>query len=193
MERARDLERRWREDGLIGADASDLSIMVGDGDTCAGVVEWRPVGRTGNYEIGIALFPDSRGRGIGTEAQRLVVEYLFNTTTAHRIQAGTEVDNVAEQKALENIGFQREGVNRGHHFRGEWRDAVMYALAGRGAHRTRAAAYPHRTGITPRVRALHRRLGGGLLSTSTTSDTSDCVAARDKSSSKLSELAPRAS
>jgi ribosomal-protein-alanine N-acetyltransferase len=129
MERVRDLERRWREDGLIGADSSHLSVVVGNDDTCAGVVEWRPVGRTGNYEIGIALFPDYRGRGIGVEAQRLVVEYLFSTTTAHRIQAGTEVDNVAEQKALEKVGFQREGVNRGHHFRaGEWRDAIMYAL-----------------------------------------------------------------
>lgn len=129
MARARDLERRWREDGLIGADSSHLAVIVGEDDTCAGAVEWHPVGRTGNYEIGIALFPDHRGQGIGTEAQRLLVEYLFDTTPVHRIQAGTEVDNIAEQTALERVGFRREGVNRGHHFRaGRWRDAVMYAV-----------------------------------------------------------------
>jgi [ribosomal protein S5]-alanine N-acetyltransferase len=128
MDRVRELERRWREDGLIGTESSHLAVVVGD-DTCAGVVDWRPVGRTGNYEIGIALFPAHRGRGVGAEAQRLLVEYLFNTTTVHRIQAGTELDNIAEQKALEKIGFQREGVLRGHHFRaGEWHDGVMYAL-----------------------------------------------------------------
>lgn len=128
MERVRELERRWREDGLVGAESSYLAVVVGD-DTCAGVVDWRPVGRTGNYEIGVALFPAHRGRGIGAEAQRLLVEYLFSTTTAHRIQAGTEIDNIAEQKALERVGFQREGVSRGHHFRaGQWRDGVIYGL-----------------------------------------------------------------
>lgn len=127
MDRVRELERRWRDDGLIGGDSSHLTVTVGD--ECAGVVEWRPVGRMGNCEIGIALFPDHRGHGVGTEAQRLLVDYLFDTTTAHRIQAGTEVDNVAEQTALEQVGFRREGVTRGHHFRaGEWRDSVMYAV-----------------------------------------------------------------
>lgn len=92
-------------------------------------MDWRPVERTGNYEIGVALFPAHRGRGIGAEAQRLLVEYLFSTTTAHRIQAGTEIDNIAEQKALEKVGFQREGVSRGHHFRaGQWRDGIIYGL-----------------------------------------------------------------
>lgn len=127
MKEARELERRWREDGLIGTDSSYLAVIVDD--ACVGVVDWRPVGRTGNFEIGIALVPDYRSRGIGTEAQRLLVEYLFGTTTVHRLQAGTEVANVAEQKALEKVGFRLEGVIRGHHFRsGRWRDGVMYAL-----------------------------------------------------------------
>lgn len=129
MNRVRELERRWLDDGLIGGDSSHLSVTVGESRVCAGVVEWQSVKRTGNCEIGIALFPDHRGHGVGTEAQRLLVEYLFNTTTAHRIQAGTEVDNIAEQTALERVGFRREGVNCGHHFRaGEWRDSVMYAV-----------------------------------------------------------------
>lgn len=127
MEKVREIERRWREDGLIGADASYLAVVVED--ACVGVVNWRPVGQTGNFEIGIALLPHYRGRGIGTAAQVLLVEYLFSTTTAHRLQAGTEVDNIAEQKALEKVGFRREGVNRGHHFRaGQWRDGAMYAV-----------------------------------------------------------------
>ena len=128
MDKVRELERRWREDGLIGGESSSLAVVVGDG-SCAGVVDWRPVGRFGNQEIGIALAPEYRGRGIGTEAQRQLVDYLFETTTAHRIQAGTELDNIAEQKALERVGFTREGVNRGVHFRaGQWRDSVMYGL-----------------------------------------------------------------
>jgi RimJ/RimL family protein N-acetyltransferase len=127
-DRARELERRWKEDGLIGEDSSFLAVMLDDG-TCAGDVGWRRSGPFGNVEIGIALFPEHRGHGIGTEAQRQLVDYLFDTTTAHRIQAGTEVDNVAEQRALERVGFTREGVHRQIHFRsGQWRDGIIYGL-----------------------------------------------------------------
>lgn len=128
MDRVRELERRWHDDGLIGGTSSYLAVDAGGG-TCAGWVTWRTLGPSGNFEIGIALFPEHRGRGIGTEAQRQLVAYLFATTTAHRLQAGTEVDNVAERRALERVGFRPEGVQRGLHFRGgSWRDGVMYGL-----------------------------------------------------------------
>jgi [ribosomal protein S5]-alanine N-acetyltransferase len=127
-DKAKELERRWQEDGLIGDESSHLAVMLEE-DTCAGVVDWRRSGLFGNYEIGIVLVPEHRGHGIGTEAQRQLVEYLFSTTTAHRLQAGTEVDNLAEQRALERVGFKREGVNRQLYFRaGRWRDSVMYGL-----------------------------------------------------------------
>jgi RimJ/RimL family protein N-acetyltransferase len=48
---------------------------------------------------------------------------------AHRIEAYTEVENIAEQRALEKAGFEREGVLRQTIFRaGKWRDSVVYAL-----------------------------------------------------------------
>jgi RimJ/RimL family protein N-acetyltransferase len=82
----------------------------------------------GCLEIGALLFPEHRGRGLGTAAQRLLVEYLFATTLANRLQAITDVENLAEQQALERIGFRREGVMRGLAFiGGRWRDGVLYA------------------------------------------------------------------
>ena len=126
--RAKEIDRRWHEDGLFSQEESFLAVALEDG-SCAGWVNWRAQGTSGNYEIGIALFPAHRGRGIGTEAQRQLVDYLFSHTTAHRLQAGTEVDNLAEQRALEHAGFIREGVMRGVHFRdGLWRDGVVYGL-----------------------------------------------------------------
>jgi RimJ/RimL family protein N-acetyltransferase len=128
MAKAREIERRWTEDGLIGGAVSILAAGLENG-TCVGVVSWRSVSETGNLEIGIWVHPEHRGRGIGTEAQRQLVDYLFATTPVHRLQAGTEVDNVAEQRALERVGFQREGVARGFAFRdGRWRDGVFYGL-----------------------------------------------------------------
>ncbi|MFZ0667475.1 MAG: GNAT family protein [Acidimicrobiales bacterium] len=131
MALAKELERRWPEDGLIHAEKpSFLAVTLEDG-SCVGWVTWRPVGPApvGTFEVGIALFREHRGQGLGTEAQRQLVDYLFTTTPVHRLQAGTELDNVVEQRALERIGFLREGVARGLYFRaGQWRDSVLYGL-----------------------------------------------------------------
>jgi RimJ/RimL family protein N-acetyltransferase len=122
--------RGWEENGLISCDGGTL--MVAGGTELLGMVNWRrqPVSAAGHsWEIGILLLPSARGRGHGTQAQRLLARYLFAHTTAHRISAKTEVDNVAEQRALEKAGFSREGVSRATSWRdGAWRDDVVYSL-----------------------------------------------------------------
>jgi RimJ/RimL family protein N-acetyltransferase len=81
------------------------------------------------WEVGVLIVPEMRGRGVGTAAHKLLVDYLFSTTPTYRIWAGTEVENVAEQRALERSGFRQEGLLRGHHFRGgRWRDSFIYGL-----------------------------------------------------------------
>jgi ribosomal-protein-alanine N-acetyltransferase len=122
--------RRWEQDSYLGADDSPLVVSLPDG-TFAGIVVWRTLmtsGPKGVLQIGILLLPEYRHEGIGTRAQHLLGEYLFSTTTANRIEATTEIDNVAEQRALERAGFVREGLLRGRGFiRGRWRDGYMYA------------------------------------------------------------------
>ena len=122
--------RRWEEDGYLGNDDALLVVALADG-TFIGIVAWSWVSEPGPricLRIGILLFPEHRGRGLGTAAQRLLAEYLFSTTAANRVEALTEIDNLAEQRALEGAGFTREGVLRGRGFaRGQWRDGVMYA------------------------------------------------------------------
>ncbi|MEH1122837.1 GNAT family N-acetyltransferase [Micromonospora sp. CPCC 206061] len=47
----------------------------------------------------------------------------------HRIEAAIDVANIAEQRSLEKVGFQREGVMRGHAFRdGAWDDTLLYSV-----------------------------------------------------------------
>lgn len=125
-----DRRRRWEQDGYVGAEDSILVVSLADG-TFAGFVGWRSLttsGPQGVIQIGILLSPAHRGRGIGSRAQQLLADYLFSTTTANRIEASTEDDNVAEQRALERAGFTREGLLRGRGFvRGQWRDGYMYA------------------------------------------------------------------
>jgi hypothetical protein len=46
-----------------------------------------------------------------------------------RVEADTETQNIAEQRALEKCGFAREGVLRSTVFRdGQWRDIARYSL-----------------------------------------------------------------
>jgi len=124
--------RRWEKDGYIGVESTALAVVLPDG-TVAGITSWQPRNRGGSpgvcYEIGLALLPDHRGRGLGTAAQRLLVDHLFRYTTAHRLEALTNTRNIAEQKALERLGFRREGVLRGIVFgNGAWQDNVIYSL-----------------------------------------------------------------
>jgi RimJ/RimL family protein N-acetyltransferase len=80
------------------------------------------------WMIGIELLPEARGQGVGTEAQRLLADWLFETTETNRVEASTDVDNVAEARALEKAGFRREGVTRGAQFRaGGYHDLVLFA------------------------------------------------------------------
>ncbi|MGH7693112.1 MAG: GNAT family N-acetyltransferase, partial [Candidatus Dormibacteria bacterium] len=61
-------------------------------------------------------------------AQRLLADYLFQTTLANRLQAATDVDNQAERRALEKAGFPLEGQRRGISFLGgQWRDDLLYS------------------------------------------------------------------
>jgi RimJ/RimL family protein N-acetyltransferase len=58
----------------------------------------------------------------------MLCDYLFHHTPAERIEARTHVENMAEQKALEKAGFQREGLLRSAEFRaGQWRDGWIYS------------------------------------------------------------------
>ena len=120
---------------VSGASRSSLLSVVDEstGDLLGGV-SWHAVDYGGTvscsaWNIGIGLLPAARGRGVGTLAQRLLVEHLFATTELDRVEASTDVANVAEQRALEKAGFRREGVLRGAQLRGGVRrDLAHYGL-----------------------------------------------------------------
>lgn len=122
--------RRFAENQLLSEDKSVLMVDL-DGQRI-GFVSWARI-RTGQisyvYEFGITLWPEHRGKGHGTTTQRELARYLFAHDPVNRIQARTEVDNIAEQRALEKAGFTREAVMREYYFRdGAWRDEVLYRM-----------------------------------------------------------------
>ena len=80
-------------------------------------------------EIGYFLVPRERGKGYCSEAVKIMVDYLFLSKDIVRIQAHTDMTNVASQKVLEKTGFNKEGISRKSMFiRGEWRDLFLYSI-----------------------------------------------------------------
>lgn len=126
------MQRRFAE-GILSEESGTLAVETPDGALAGGVswftVQHGPTTACRALNIGISLLPGQRGRGYGAAAQRALAEYLFATTLTERIEAETDVENVAEQRALERAGFTREGVLRHAQFHlGQWRDTVIYSV-----------------------------------------------------------------
>ena len=68
-------------------------------------------------ELGYVVAPSARGRGVGTEALRLLTEWVFSTLGAERIELLIGVDNEASKRVAERCGYVREGVLRSHYFK----------------------------------------------------------------------------
>jgi RimJ/RimL family protein N-acetyltransferase len=89
---------RWRADKLVTSDNGLLLVeQIATRERLGSVgwrtVTWGPSWLSRCIEIGISLIPSARGRGLGTEAQWLLVRYLFAETNVQRIQAVTDVTN----------------------------------------------------------------------------------------------------
>lgn len=120
-------------------DAGGLAV-VDESGALAGYVSWHwnhwgPNAASRCPMIGVWLRPSARGRGAGRQAQRQLAELFFRHTATNRVEAHTDVENFAEQRALEAAGFQREGLTRGAQWRdGAYRDGYLYAITRQDVH-----------------------------------------------------------
>jgi RimJ/RimL family protein N-acetyltransferase len=79
--------------------------------------------------IGYWLAAHARGRGVATEAVRLLARWSFDRLQLERLQITCGPDNIASQRVAERCGFTREGVLRSHMaFKGGRRDTVVFSL-----------------------------------------------------------------
>lgn len=80
-------------------------------------------------EIGYALGAAHWGKGLASEAVRIVLDYAFNALGLERIEADTDPRNTPSRRMLERLGFAQEGTLRRRWFvNDEWCDTAFYGL-----------------------------------------------------------------
>jgi RimJ/RimL family protein N-acetyltransferase len=117
-----DLEKQY--DNLVGGQW--FFVEKKDGTKIGYIAHFKSKGCVGIWYM---LIPKERRKGYGSEAVRIMVDYLFLSREIVRIQAETHPDNIASQKVLEKSGFTMEGLIRKSFFsRGRYRDTAMWSI-----------------------------------------------------------------
>jgi RimJ/RimL family protein N-acetyltransferase len=123
-----------QEEKLNGASYGGGSAVVERSDgTKVGAVSWIQVPHGPNLRslawcIGITIHPQFRGQHLAAAAQRALADQLFAGSSANRVEAETDADNIAERRSLERAGFTEDGTARGANWRrGAWHDMVIYS------------------------------------------------------------------
>ena len=113
------------------AEASgNLSFVIdvdGEAVGTVGVFGIDEVARHG--EVGIALVPSARGKGIGTETMTQILEFAFVRGNLRRLHLEVIASNVGAIRAYEKAGFVVEGRQREHAWvRGHYEDIVRMGV-----------------------------------------------------------------
>ena len=73
------------------------------------------------------------GRGLMTEAVRVVLPFVFIELGLHRLHAAFLPHNIASRRVLEKNGFREEGYAENYlQIDGKWADHVLFALTREG-------------------------------------------------------------
>lgn len=125
-----ELERNLKADGMVSDTLVRFVIVEKSGGTVIGTIWHRKAVPYFNArEIGYTLSNEYRGRGFVTEAVRLLVRYLFDSTLVNRLEIRMDTRNEASEKVAIKSGFQKEGISRGANFvRGQHVDMNVYAI-----------------------------------------------------------------
>jgi diamine N-acetyltransferase len=133
-------EENWFE-GMIKRPAEEqvLGIEVKEPSGKEGIGNWKMIGTIGfndvNWRIRSAEFgimigeKNYWGKGYGTEAVRLIIQYGFNTLNLNRIFLRVFEDNHRAIRAYEKAGFILEGRMRQAEFHdGKYLDVLIMSV-----------------------------------------------------------------
>lgn len=122
--------RRFAESGFW-QDKEGMLVIVDHAGEILGHIEFFPtVSYLDELELAYQLYSrDHYGKGIATEAVRLLTGYLFDRKKHNRIRLIIHPDNAASKRVAEKCEYTCEGIMRGAWFhRGRSQDVEVYAI-----------------------------------------------------------------
>lgn len=111
-ELTRESHLRWMETKVKPGDVIQFMIIEKNTDRSVGSVYLRDVDRVNRKaEYGIFIGEDdARGKGYGSSAAKLILEYAFETEKLHRIYLRAFADNERALSSYKKVGFELEGI-----------------------------------------------------------------------------------
>ena len=123
-------QKEFQESGFWGKDQGTLLMISPAGEILGHIEFFKTVNYLDEYEISYLVYdPKQRGKGVATEATKLLVQYLFETKQVSRIRLIIHPDNAASRRLAEKCGFQHEGTARGAWYnKGRHQDVEIYSI-----------------------------------------------------------------
>lgn len=118
---------------LEGLDANKSivwAICMSENERMLGTISfWKIDQENHRAEIGYILDPDWQGKGLMSDAMRLVIDYGFSNMRLHGIDANVNPANQKSINLLTKFGFQKEAHFRENYFfNGHYFDSAIYCL-----------------------------------------------------------------
>jgi RimJ/RimL family protein N-acetyltransferase len=134
-------------------DGTREAFAIVDGDEVLGVaVAPRIDAEAETAELGYVVTPSARGRGVASEALRLLTHWAFTTLGAQRLELLISFENDASKHVAERCGYSHEGLLRSLYVKpGVREDTEIWSrLPSDPPYQVAATTSPSRTSAVPR-------------------------------------------
>ncbi len=108
-----------------------LAICLKDDGKHVGNIKLGPINRIHRFaDVSLLIGEKSIwGRGVATEAIRLLARFAFDVLNLHKLKAGCYAENKGSAKAFLKAGFTPEGILRKQwQVNGEYQDELLFGL-----------------------------------------------------------------
>ena len=124
-------EKDWIMNAIKDGKSIRLAVCLKENNLHIGnvyITDINTISRNGTSHVLIGNH-DYWGKGYGTEAYKLLLNYAFNERGLHRIQAHVLESNIGSIKMHEKVGYHREGMLRESVFKnGRFQNQIVFSI-----------------------------------------------------------------
>ncbi len=98
---------KFENDYFWNDNSKTFIIALRDGQAIGTLHYWKNIAKIVRAVVTVKItLKEVRGKGYGTEAQKILINYLFQREKFDVVDMYTDLDNFAEQRCLAKLGFE---------------------------------------------------------------------------------------